>query len=151
MAKQNFLDRHFTLIMIVALIVVGAYWANGQTWDFSKFNLGNLLTIVTNVNIASQNNTQGPQGNNQTGTNVLNLCQAYQPVYDAFVAAGYPHPQVACTAGGGTWKCDGTHAGCYGYLGNINCTGYVFQYSAFSCNSYRATFTCNQHNAYCQY
>lgn len=150
MAK-DFLDRHFNAILIVVVLIVGVYWANGQTWDFSQFDLGNLFSIVTNVNIAGQNNTQGPQQNLTTPPTILNLCQAFAPVYDAIVAAGYPHPSVLCAAGSGVWKCDASHAGCYNYLGSINCSGYVYGYSQFSCNSYHATFVCNQHNAYCQY
>lgn len=150
MAKQNFLDKHFNAILILAVLVVGAYWANGQTWDFSKFSLGNLFTIVTNVNIAGQNNTQG----NQTPTIITktNLCQAYQPIINYWAAYYGVHPSTACTVGGGDWVCNANAVGCYGFdAASINCTMGFYTYVNAQCAAYGAMGVCTPINAYCQY
>lgn len=149
MGKTSFIDKHFGAIAIIVFVGLALWWGSGQTWDFSKFSLGNLISLSVYNQLGSGNQTTPPP--QIINTETFSLCQAYAPTYDAIVAAGYPHPSVACTTGGGTWLCDASHAGCYNYLGNINCAGAIYTMSAFSCNSYHATFTCDVHNAYCQY
>ena len=142
-------DMTWIWAIVVLAIVGGGFWyLNEHPIHFP--DLSNLLNIA--VNVENQQNTPSqdqipPPVVDSSGTN---LCLSFKNLYDMFVAAGYPHPQVACTAGGGTWTCDATHAGCYNYLGTINCAGFIYDYSAFSCNSYGGHLICNAHTITCE-
>ena len=133
------------VVMIAILLSLGFITVKA----IEKLEEGSLINIDlgdTNIDVPTTN-LPTQEGDSSR----IDLCRAYQPIYVAIVANGFPHPQTTCTAGGGSWVCDENHAGCYDYMTPINCSKAVYSASIFICDSYGASGFCDANNAYCQY
>ena len=134
------------IVAIVAIVALAFVWAlylqGGSQWNFSTW-IGS--------NIVPQNYPSLENATKQTtDPNKVDLCKAYQPVLDALARYG-SYPNSNCLNGGGIWKCDSNHVGCYTYGGAIDCNQTFYNGMLYACNSYKAVGICNVKNAYCEY
>lgn len=133
------------IVAIVAIVALAFVWAlylqTGSQWNFSVWE----GSVGVPQNYPSYDNAT-----KQTDPSKVDLCLAYKPVFDALAAYG-SYPNSNCLNGGGVWKCDSNHVGCYNFGGSINCSQTLYNGMIYACNSYKAIGVCNQKNAYCEY
>lgn len=131
------------IVAIVALAFVWALWLQqGWQWNFMLWE--GAVGVPQNYSSYTDATKQ------TTDPSKVDLCLAYQPVFDALARYGY-YPNSVCLNGGGIWKCDANHVGCYNYGGSINCSEALYNGMLYACNSYKAFGICDLKNAYCEY